>query len=46
MLEIRLQEVAGYLQMEMVLVPNEGEDEKAVRTQNYLLQNLIQLTTF
>ena len=30
MLDIRLQEVAGYLEMEMVLVPNEGEDEKAV----------------
>ena len=30
MLDTRLQEVAGYLEMEMVLVPYEGEDEKAV----------------
>ena len=28
MLDIRLQEVAGYLDMEMVLVPNEGEVEE------------------
>ena len=27
-LDIRLQEVAGFLEMEMVLVPNEGEYEK------------------
>ena len=30
MLDIRLQEVAGYLEMEMVLDSNKGEDEKAV----------------
>ena len=28
MLDIRLQEVAGYLELEMVLVPNESEDNK------------------
>ena len=31
MLDIRLQEVAGYLELEMILVPNEGGDEKTVK---------------
>ena len=39
MLDIRLQEIAGYLEMDMALVPNEGEDKKAVMNTNFSVTN-------